>query len=113
MRPAAVAEFVAAYEEVYLHNTVLRPDTVTAGASTAAVTVERTRYGFVVTLRSWYHYSVRGTDTESGTATEVYTDGSHVWRRYVVTESRLGRNSGSHDRKPGLRGTVVVECWSE
>jgi hypothetical protein len=113
MTASAVRSFVESYEKAYLYNSILEPDTKSAGTVTGSVSVDETSYGFVVTFRSWYYHNAQGVRSETtGTSTVVHADGAHVWRRYLVTDSRLVRASGSYDRKPAVGDGVVVECWT-
>jgi hypothetical protein len=113
MTADAVASYVEAYERAYLYNDVLERDTERVGVTTADRSVDERPYGFVVTLQSWYYHDVRGIDRNAtGTNTRVHADAPHVWRRYLVTDSRLVRATGTYDRPPDVaRGGTVVECW--
>lgn len=109
---SSAKRFVANYEEAYLYNSVLQPDTEAAGASAWNAQVAAVGDGFVVHVKSVYYYDVADVSTATSSSTVVHADGPETWKGYFVGPDRLVRAEGEYDAKPDPRKSgTTVECW--
>lgn len=106
---ATVGDFVASFEERYIHNGALAHRENVTYLETYVNDVDVTSHGDVYVVRLTSYTNGGFWDTEKETPIEIHWDGAPQPVTYLVTEDRLLRSDG--ERSPAaLRNASTVAC---
>lgn len=105
-----VGEFVASFEETYVHNGALAPRENVTYLETYVHDVTVTRHDEVYVVRLTSYTNGGFVDTREETPIEVHWDGAPQPYTYLVTDDRVLRGEGDLDAA-ALRTASTVACF--